>query len=341
MNNKFLYGNINDSVKAKLENQKRQSLINEINYRYKLKKDMYKQVISQNGGAKISLDGLNGLLTQFKAIDKTQITSKLSLLNDSIDKLNKLTENVKVDLNSLTAANADMIINDSSTFITSLNTSGQIIKKEVGIKYSEQFRDLEEYRTSNLDNLQTIKSTLKNYKTNYDELLKLDHSTITREKITEINKIKEDLDKIFAQVSAQNAKIATLKEYSALKELGFDNSIGSSVPVYAPEPSPDFILIESSKPSIIFARYLSKIQTDIGSEKQTEYIKEFLDLYKITLDIVNFDKLNPDTKSIYSKIGTSDVYELNDSIKSKTSAEQTRLLSYVDNKCSITKIKEF
>jgi hypothetical protein len=212
MNNKFLRGNINDYIKLKLENKKRQSLTNEINYRHELKKNMHRQVISQTGGAKISLDGLNELLTEFKAIDKVKITSKLASLNQSIDELNKLTENAKADSTILTPVNTDMIINDSSTFITSLNAAGQIIKKDVGIKYLEQFKDLDAYKLDNLRNLQTIKSTLEMYKKNYEELTQLNPSAITHEKVEEIAKIKSELDTINSQVSEQNMKIRTLNE---------------------------------------------------------------------------------------------------------------------------------
>ncbi len=104
--------------------------------------------------------------------------------------------------------------------------------------------------------------------------------------------------------------------------------------------SADSIVIESSKPSIIFGQYFSKIQREIEESKKSEYINDFLGLYEIKLNGENFAKLSSDTRGIYELDGT-DTYKLKDDIRTKTPLQQVSLLSGVDNKCSITRIKEF
>lgn len=334
MNNKFLYENINNYIKLKLENQKIQSLTNEKNYRYKIKKSMYKQILSQTGGAKISLDGLNDLVKEFRKIDKTAIKSKLDSLNSSIEELNKLTENTRADIASLTPANIDMVISDGAAFVTSLDTSGNTIKKDVGIKYQEQFQRLDEYKIANLENLRTITDTLNEYKKHYEELSHLDHQLITRDNLQKINKIKEQLDVIHTKVTEQNTKIKVLKEYSALRELGFDLSAIEE----------DNIYIESSKPSIIFEIYYEKIEKEIAYIKKTEYRNEFLDLYEIKMTADAFDKLPDNTKSIYkleSDFEHDNTYKLKDIFIQLDIKEKVECLKGIDNKCSILKIKNF
>jgi len=122
------YDNLNNLINLKLLTKKLDNLNKNKKYRNNIKKRLTK-IINQKGGERISLYELDELVKKFKSIDKNKISSKMVILNKTIDELNKKTKNINTRSIVSNPVNLDLIINDSSTFITKLQDDDSLIKK--------------------------------------------------------------------------------------------------------------------------------------------------------------------------------------------------------------------
>lgn len=218
--------NIYDYVNLLTQQKLLINLTKELEYRNNIKKQITRQITQQRGGAKINLDSLDILVQKFGSIDKSRINRKLTDLNKSINNLNSLVKNVNLGAD-FSELNLDRIINDSATFITKFNTSGQVIKENIKMKLPNFALD-SEYQKNNAENINTLEKIIDEYINHMTRIQQFKPEEITGEKITEIVRLKEQLKIICDQISKSLNNIDLMGKYRAIEELDFLNiGIGS------------------------------------------------------------------------------------------------------------------
>ena len=216
-NNKI--SNINNYINLTAKNAQLDNLIKQLEYRNRIKKQ-----ILQTGGAKIQLEQIDSLVKKFSSIDKRKLTEKITNLNKSIKNLNSLVEKVNLGAD-YSEINIDKIINDSATFITKINASGQVIKENVKMKLPN-FASSDEYKKINEENITTLNKVISIYTDYYSDLMKQNLFELADEKLTEIAVARDSLQKLYSDISLDLSNIKSMGKYNALTEINFTD-IGS------------------------------------------------------------------------------------------------------------------